>query len=134
MNNYAKNIPRDKGGAPMDGLPANYLSLARSDNENAVVSSVITLTDNTTAIEITAVGAPVVMRWVGAGDTQASVISAAGTANFDHVISSGVLRRFVVPIESMPSSSIVGANVQNGLYKRVAVKSITIASVLTSEF
>ena len=134
--NYAKELPRDKQGAAMQEYPAPFRPNARYAPENSSASSVITLTDDTTEIEIAAVSGAAVMRWVTAADTQASVVSiAGGTTNFDHVIGTGTVRRFVVPIAlATVQASIVGVNVQMGLYKRFAVKSIGNASVLTSEF
>ncbi len=139
--NYAKALPRDRGGETMQNHPAPFKALATYGGENSSASSVITLTDNTTAIEVDAQGGSCVVRWVPATETAAvspfaSVISiAGGTANFDHVVPVGTVRRFVVPQElGMVQSSVVGANVQNGLYKRVAVKSIGVASVLTTEY
>lgn len=134
MANYAKSLPIDRSGTSMQEYPAPALALKRSGSENASSSSVITVNDNATAIEIAAVGGPAVMRWVASSDTQASVVSAASGANFDHVIPTATVRRFVIPIESMQSSSIVGANKQYGLYNRFAIKSIGVASVLTSEY
>lgn len=135
MINYAKSLPRDRNNEPMQEYPAPALALARNAAENATASSVITMTDNTTAIEIEAQTVAAVMRWVAASDTQASVVSAASGANYDHVIPVGSYRRFVVPIETGGATpSIVGANVANGLYKRFAIKSIGVGSVLTAEF
>lgn len=138
--NYAKSLPRDRAGEPMQEYPAPFKALATYGGENSSASSVITLTDNTTAIEVEANGGACVVRWIPASETAAvtpfaSVISANGTANFDHVVPTGTYRRFVVPQElGQVQTSIVGANVQNGLYKRVAIKSIGIASVLTTEY
>ena len=134
--NYAKELPRDKQGAAMQEFPAAVRPNARYASENATVSSVITLTDDTTEIEIGAQGNGAIMRWVTAGDTQASVVGIAGsTANFDHFVGSGTVRRFVVPIAlSTVQASTVGINVQMGLFKRVAYRSTGIGSVLLSEY
>lgn len=132
--NYAKALPRDKGGEPMQEYPAPALALARYSRENAAASSVMTFTDNTTAIEVAAVGGTAVMRWVASSDTQASVVGGASGANYDHVIPTNTVRRFVIPVEGQGTSSIVGMGVQAGLYRRVAVQTTTVASVLTSEY
>lgn len=138
-NSY-KQLPVDKGGHPMQQFNAPFLSKARYTNENGVASSVITVTPDTTTLEITANGGAAVMRWVASTDTQGSVIGVAGaTANYDHVIPANTMRRFAIPIERMyqAPSSMVGANIQNGLYQRVAIKSATLlglSSVLVSEF
>ena len=137
MKNYAKPLPRDKDMGQMQEYAAPFKSLARSAAENSSASSVITLSQDTTAVEVAAVGGAAVVRWITTADTEASVISAAGTANFDHVVPTNTLRRFVIPIESMPATgygSVQGANRENGLYRRVAIKSVGVASVLTSEF
>lgn len=99
-------------------------------------SSVITLTDNTTELEVGAIGGGgVVMRWVPAGDTAASVVASGGTANWDHFIPPYEVRKFAVPKESQGTSSIVGLNVQNGLYKRVAwVAATGSSSVFAAEY
>lgn len=133
--NYAQSLPMDKGNNPMQEYPAPVVAITRNVSENATASSVVSLSDRTTAVEIAAVGQAVAMRWVSASDTQASVVSIAGaTANFDHIIPSGQYRRFVVPIEKQGVSSIAGANVANGLFARMAFKSSGIGSVLASEY
>lgn len=129
------NLPHDKGGVPMQNYATNASVKASYSYENGVASSVITLTPDTTSIEIAAIGAGAVMRWVRSADTQGSVVSAAG-GNFEHVITTAQVTKFAVPIETVyqAPSSLVGANIQNGLYRRVAIKSIGIASVMLSEF
>lgn len=134
--NYAPRLPQDKNGNPMQEYPSPKLALTRYTGENATASSVISVTHNTTALEIAAVGGTAAMRWVTTGDTQASIVTIAGaTANYDHIIPSGTMRRFVIPIESNPQTgSVQGINREIGLYQRVAIKSIGIASVLLTEF
>ena len=138
--NPYKQLPRDKNEGIMQDFPAPFLSKARYTNENGVASSVISVSADTTTIEITANGGAAIMRWVASADTQGSVIGIAGaTANYDHVIPANTLRRFAIPIETtyQAPSSMVGANVQNGLYRRVAIKSaalLGLSSVLVSEF
>lgn len=136
--NYAKSMARDKGGEAIQSAPAPFTAITRYGAENASASSVLTVSSVTTALEIVAIGAPAVMRWVTTSDTQASVVSAVATANFDHVIPSGTMRRFVIPYERTPSNnplgSVQGVNLELGLYQRVAIKSIGAASVLTTEY
>lgn len=136
MLNYSPNLPRDKSGNPMQDFPAPKLAFARYASENSSASSVISVTHDTTTLEVAAVTTPAVLRWVTTADTQASVVSAASGANFHHVIPVGQLRRFSIPIESVSPSpaSIQGVNRANGLYQRVAVKSIGVGSVLLTEF
>ena len=104
-------------------------------SENGATSSVITLTPDTTTVEIATLGTGAVMRWVRVAETAASVVSAAG-GNLAHVIPANTVRKFAVPVEVMyqAPSSMVGANIQNGLYRRVAFKTIGIASVFLTEY
>lgn len=135
--NNVKSIPRDKGGAALTDYPPVALAQNQYTNENATTSSVLTVTDNTVSLEIAAINAPAVMRWVARGDTQGSVITIAGaTSNYTHVIQSGQTRKFAIPQEVAGASqgSVVGINREAGLYQRYAVKSMGIGSVLSAEF
>lgn len=139
--NYLPNLPRDKGDGLMQNFATNASIKARYASENASASSVITLTHDTTMIEVIALGAGVtagVMRWVTsvAGfNASTSVISDAGTANFDHVIPNNRVLKIAVPIETNPQTgSVQGINRELGLYRRVAIKSIGVASILLTEF
>lgn len=133
MNNYAQPLPVDQKGTPMQEYPANKPAYEEWASENAVASSVITLTDSTTTIEISTNGGPAAIKWIASTDTTASVVTAAATADFDHVVPQNTYRRFVVPIERYGITSLVGANKQNGLYNRVAFKAFGISSVLMTE-
>lgn len=128
-------LPHSKRQDALQNYATHASVKASYSFENGVASSVITLTPDTTVLEIAAIGAPAVMRWVRTADTQGSVISAAG-GNFEHVITTSEISKFAVPIETtyQAPSSLVGANIVNGLYRRVAIKSIGIASVMLSEF
>lgn len=130
------NLPHDKGNVPMQEFPSPIVAKARYAKENSAASSVISVSHDTTAIEIGAATTGAIMRWVTIADTQASVVGAEGTPNFDHFIGPGTVRKFAIPIERQQSnySSMMGANRLNGLYQRVAVKSVGIGSVLLSEF
>ena len=126
---YVTPLPQDGSGNSMQEFPSPKRPLARITSENATVSSVISLTHDTTSIEIAAIGGTASMRWV-------SIVTIAGsTSNFDHVITTGTVRRFVVPRESAPNpQSVQGVNRLNGLYQRVAYKTAGIASVMLGEF
>lgn len=132
---YAPRLPIDAGGNSMQELPAPIKAKAVYASENSSTSSVISVTHNTTGVEVAAVGGAAVLRWIATSDTQASVISAAGSANFDHVIPTGTYRRFVLPIESQGNpTSVQGINRANGLYQRIAIKSVGVSSVLLTEY
>lgn len=128
---YASPLPSDRNRTPMQEYPAPIVAKATTVSENAAASAVITLTANTTALEVGTQGGPGFIKWI-ASTGSTSVISAAGTANFDHFIPTGTYRRFVVPIEKFVQSSIAGLNVQNGLYAKVAY--IGTASILATEY
>lgn len=136
--NYALGQPIGNNQIPLFDCPPPIKAVKQYVGENATTSSVISLTHDTTAIEIGVGGTAAVMRWVTTADTQSSVVAIAGsTSNFDHFISANTVRRFVVPIESYMAqgySSVQGANRENGLYQRVAIKTQGIASVLVSEY
>lgn len=117
--NYSPRLAQDKNNVPLQEYPAAIPAKARYVS-TPVASSVITLTDNTTSLEVGAIGGGgVLLRWVPVTDTTASVT----TANFDHFIPANSYRRFVVPIDTTDTpapNSVVGVNVQLGLYNRVA--------------
>lgn len=128
-----KQLGRDAGGEPMHDFAIPFKALVTRLRENAAASSVITLGDNTTELEIAATGAPAYIRFVSTTDTAASVVSTAAAANFDFAIASNSVRRFPIPIEAfVAQSSIVGLNKQYGLYNRVAI--IGAASVASTEY
>lgn len=130
-----KPLAKDSGSnEALQEYPAPFLAIQSRTSENAVVSSVINLTDRTTAIEVTAVGATAGIKWIATTNTSASVLTTAAGANYDHIIPTNTMRRFVVPQERQGISSIAGANIMNGLYQRVAIVTNIAASVLTSEF
>lgn len=130
---YPKRIPVDESRNPMTDYPAAVTAQARFYRDSGV-SSVQTLTDNTTQIEVGAVGSGVILRWVptsdGAGAPAGSVLS----TNFDHFIPAAQIRKFVVPKEVATVNSVVGVNIQQGLYRRIALANITTGSILSTEY
>jgi hypothetical protein len=141
--NYAAGTPVGGNQVPLYGSPAPFKSVQEFYSENAVASSVVTLTQNTTAIEIAAGATPVIMRWVSVADGTGpnSSVIAKPSPNFDHVIPANTVRRFVVPIESgvnqtvgETTTSVVGQNREYGLYRRVAYKTQANASVYVAEY
>lgn len=140
--NYAPKIPLDKAGTPMDTLPAPIKAKA-TYAATTIVSSVISFTDNTTMIEVGAIGGGgIAIRWVPVTETAAvspfgSVIASGAGANFDHIVPPGTYRRFVIPVETAGApQSVVGDNKRLGLYQRVAWVNTTAlsSSVLGTEF
>lgn len=130
-------IPKDKNLNALPEYPANILSKSRNILENGTTSSVYTVTQDTTLIEVATQGTTAILRWVPVGDTEGSVVGIAGaSANYDHAVPPNSYRKFAIPIESQGAAqgSVQGANRLNGLYRRVAIKTQGIASVLLSEF
>lgn len=141
MLNYAKGQPMGNNQIPLYNCPPATPALATNVRDAATTSSILNLTDDTTAIEVAATGGPAYLKWmtqslVDSSVAGTSVISAASGANFDHVIPAATVRRFVLPIAKNASAeaygSAVGANVANGLYKNVAI--IGLASVATTQY
>ena len=138
MQNYAKLQAKDRGDQPMTDYPPPFPAIQTTVIENATTSSVTALNPNTTVIEVTAVTAPAAIRWSNQSNLSAtsSVITTAGTAAFDNFLPVGVTRKFVVPrsAQAQQQGSVVGLNVQEGLYSGVAMKSVTIGSVLLTQY
>ena len=136
MGVYYPKQPTDESGAPITGVPtARSKAFASYGVYTQAVSSVITLTDNTRMIEITAGGGAVAMAFIARADTIGSVVATGSTANFDHVIASNTTQRFAIPEEIQGTSSVVGLNKQMGLYNRVAwMAAGTPASVFSAEY
>ena len=137
MGNYAPKLGLDKSGFPIQHAPPPTSILASYNRENAAASSVISVSHDTTMLEVAAIGGPAVMRFVRTGDTTASVVAAVSGANFQHVIPASTVRQFVLPIEAQGtgSASVQGINRAEGLYQRVAIISAGAASsVLLTEY
>ena len=131
---YAKTIPVDRNRTPIQAAPAPFKALVQFYRDSSATSSIQTLTDNTTQIEVSASGSPAILRWIPSTETAAAPAGSVLTTNFDHVIPKDGYRTFVVPREGASSSSVVGINRQLGLYQRVAVATIGGGSVLTTEY
>lgn len=136
--NYARGIPMGNNQMPASyQAPPAVKAVVSRMSENATTSSVITMSANTTALEIAAGGSPALIRWVGTTVTDPSVFGNASVMNYDHVIPPNTMRRFVVPIEvNNPQGygSAVGANIENGLFRRFAWRTQGVGSVYSTEY
>ncbi len=132
--NYAKGLAHDQGGVDLQDFSVPFPAIATTVSENATASSTLTLNDNTTSLEIGAAVNGAVIKWIGVGAANASVIAVAGTANFDNFIPVNDVRKFVVPIETLGTSSIVGLGVQAGTYRTIAYKSLGVGSILLTQY
>lgn len=128
--NYARSMPIDRKGNNYETVPP-YPAYARNAGV-PTASSVITLNDNTTVIDVTVIGgqagnAAILGKWGSASVT---------TSNYDWVVGSGATRTLVVPQSVIGTTSVAGANVMNGLYSTCAVIVATAqsASVFTAEY
>lgn len=133
MENYARKLPKDNTGAVMTEFAHPFVAYSTTARDNATVSSVTALGNLTTTVEVAAVGVGAGVKW--ATNQATSVITAAGTANFDNFVPAGTVRRFVVPRQTQAiSPSVAGINVEEGLYAAVATKSAGIGSVLLTQY
>lgn len=142
-NTYAPQTPRDKTGSAKEGYPPAKVALVSWNKENASASSILLLGHNTTEIEIAAIGQSMAGKWISQANVDASVaatsvITVAGTANFDFVVPISTQRRFVVPISTFNQNavgSVQGVNRAEGLFPALAVKTLAgNGSVLAAEF
>ena len=122
-----RELPKSKNDMQFDSAPPAYTAWA-SQSGNPTASSVITLSDKTTIIEITAISGTagsggLIGRW-GSASVTSSV--------FDIFIPVGGSRQFAVPVSVFGTASIAGANVANGLYPTLSVMKAT--AVATSIF
>lgn len=141
MKNYAMGFAMGNDQYPITNAAAPIKAIVTTTSEDATVSSVITLGDNTTAVEIFAGTVAAAVRWVFVADgtgAATSVTTVAAASNFDHIVASGAFRRFVVPIEVINNaqgySSMVGQRVANGLFARLAYKSLGTGSVMVTQY
>lgn len=133
---YPKPLPVDQNRTPLQENPAAVLA-QQTFQKSGEASSVITFNDNVTQIEVAAIGgAGVAIKWIPTSDTQASVIGSGLGANFTHIVPANTVRKFVVPKETTGTASLVGVNIKEGLYRRVAVVSASAphSSVATATY
>ena len=130
--NYASPLPRDKEEQTMQEYAVPKATTAVTVRENASASSVTSLNDATTTLEVGAVGTGAAIRW--ATNQATSIITAASGAAFDNYIPVGTVRRFVVPRRIQAVSSVGGVNVIEGLFNNVATQSTGNGSVLLAQY
>ena len=131
MQLYAKGVPIGDNQQPIQHAPPPVRALVSRLIENGVTSSVISVTHDTTAVEVATAGVPALFRWVTTADTQASVTA----TNFDHIVPPNVVRRFIIPIEAIAyTTSIQGANREHGLFQRYAWRTNGAGSVMSTEY
>src|SRR3990167_4297050 len=134
--------PQGKLGEVKVGYAPAKVALARLNDENALVSSILLLTHDTTELEVAAVGQGIAGKWISRANLDASVagtsvITAVGTINADFIVPISTQRRVVVPISTnvQIDGSIMGINRKLGLYPAVAFKTLAgTGSVLAAEF
>jgi len=137
MNTYAEQLPTDKNSNPLQGFPSPFPANASWTSENATTSSILNLGHDTTMVEVAAINTGVAIKWITSTNSSGSVVTAAGSANFDHVVPNATYRRFVVPRDTTLTQnpqSVQGVNRAEGLYNRLAIKSLGVSSVLTTEY
>lgn len=139
--NYARGVPMGNNQMPFqgNGTPPAVAAIGTFVKDTAIVtSSIMVFNQNTTAIEVAAVGGPAYIKWLSQSVVDSSVagtsiIGTGATANFDHIIPAATYRRFVIPIvTNQPAGygSMMGANRENGLYPNMAYVGVVGASIL----
>lgn len=129
--NYAARFSQDK-----NNYPYLYISAVSKQTQKGSpsASSVITLSPDTTTIEVTAVGSAsgnslIIGKWGSASVT---------TTNWDFCVQSGQSKLLAVPINTVNAqpASMAGANAANGLFSTIAVNNAlaVAASVFTAEY
>ncbi len=127
--NYAKGVPVGDNNLQFttDSPPAVAAIGTTVRDTATTTSSILVFNQNTTAIEVSAAGGPAFIKWltqsvVDSSVAGTSIVATGATANFDHVIPNESVRRFVIPIATIPTSqtSLMGANRANGLYPNMA--------------
>src|SRR3990167_2867867 len=134
--------PQGKLGEVKVGYAPAKVAIARLNDENALVSSILLLTHDTTELEVAAIGQSLAGKWISRTNVDnsvagTSVITAAGTANFDFIVPVSTQRRVVVPISTSDQTnfSVMGINRKLGLFPAVAFKTLAgTGSVLVAEF
>ena len=140
MANYAKELPLDKNNYPASLVPAKLSNQSQAGNPTA--SSVLTLTANTTVVNVMAIaglnGAGGILgKWVTAAQVTSGASSVTAT-NYDFMVNSGQNLSFVVPVSTSGtgSQSVQGINPTLGLFPAVSLKAATAqsTSVFTAEY
>ncbi len=129
--NYCRELPKTKNEMDVPGSPPAFTSW-QSQVGNPTASSVLSLTDKTTFLEIS-----VITGASGNGGLLAKWgVSSVTSTNFDFFVNSGVTRQVAVPVSVFGTSSIAGANVANGLYNSISFKNANAqaSSVFTTEY
>ena len=138
--NTSKQLPQDRNNAVMVNSTPAFPALASTVRETGVASSVTSLNTNTTTVLVTASGGGAAIRW--AGNQNTSVFASVGGMSWDATLGAGESRLFAVPRSvqgianwsAINSPSVVGLNVQEGLYPGIATRSLGVGSVLLTEY
>lgn len=138
--NTSKQLPQDRNNVPMvESLPA-FPALQATVRETGAASSVTSLNTGTSAVLVTALGGGAAIKW--AGNQNTSVFASVGGMAWDATLGANESRLFAVPRSvqgtanwsAIQSPSIVGYNVQEGLYPGIATRSLGVGSVLLTEY
>src|SRR3990167_3997593 len=131
MINFYPETPQGKAGEVKVGYAPAKVALARLNDENALVSSILLLGHDTTELEVAAVGQGIAGKWLSQATVDSSVagtsvITAAATINADFIVPINTQRRVAVPISTFTptSGSVMGVNRKLGLYPAIAFKTL----------
>lgn len=140
MYNPYSQQARDTSGESLPEFVVPRKAVSVFGLDNGAASSIMTLSDNATTVEVLTGASAAVYRWVPSTETAAapagSVFATANTGNYDGIIPPNYFRRLSIPIERVPTPSNLsgGSNSRNGLYNRIAIRTLGIGSVLTVQY
>lgn len=119
---YASPQPIDQRNNQVQPEQASPVPALSTTVSGTLLSSVLTLDDRATVIEVVTVNSGAAgIKWLGSVVASPSVT----TTNFDNAVPGNWIRRFVIP-QSVAGITNIGSVVggqgaKNGLYKQVAV-------------
>lgn len=133
---YSQRLPVDRDGNQMPESHPPFTAIVSYGVDNRATSSAVGLNQNTTAVEVTARGAAVVVKW------GTSVIGVTPVSGFDTAVAADTSRILVVPRfqagnanwNANQNPSITGLNSSEGLYTHMAIASQGPGSVLVAEY
>lgn len=138
--NYSQRLPQDRNNVPMTESLPPFPALQSTVRETGAVSSVTAFNQNATTLLVTAFGGGAAIRW--AGNQATSVFASVGGMAYDATLAPNESRLFAIPKSVMgiaswnanQNPSMVGLNVEEGLYSGVATRSLGAGSVLLTEY
>ena len=125
MEGYASPQPTDRFGNPVEPEQSSPQPAIATNVSGAIVSSIVTLDNRATVVEVTTGGGAVGIKWFGSVMASNNYQPSVTVATADNFIAANWTRRFIIPRSVMgvvSAGSLVGGyGAQNGLYPQLAV-------------